>query len=190
MTTIEQIRQPVAEEFQLFQRAFEASLKTDNPLLGDVLSLVLARRGKQLRPLLVLLSAKLCHGITDKTIKTAVALELLHTATLIHDDVVDNSNMRRGLASVNAHWNNKIAVLAGDFMLSRVVELLAEIRNVKILGIVSSMGKALSEGELMQLHTKDNMWITEKEYFRIIEKKIIVDLPIWIITSCQCHDTQ
>ncbi len=171
MTSIDEIRRPVAEEFQLFQRAFEEVLKTDNALLSDVLSLILARRGKQLRPLLVLLSAKLCHGVTDKTIDTAVALELLHTATLIHDDVVDGSNMRRGLPSVNAHWNNKIAVLVGDYMLSKVVKLLAEVRNVKILSIVSEMGRALSDGELLQLHSRDDMWISEKDYFRIIEHK-------------------
>jgi len=171
MTTIEQIRQPVAEEFRLFERSFEQALQTDNTLLKEVLSVVLARRGKQLRPLLVLLSAKLCHGINEKTIQTAVALELLHTASLIHDDVVDGSDTRRGLPSVNARWNNKIAVLVGDYLLAKVINILSEIRNVKILNIVSDMGRALSEGELLQLHSKDDMWITEKDYFRIIEHK-------------------
>ena len=171
MTTIEQIRQPVAEEFRLFERSFEQALQTDNTLLKEVLSVVLARRGKQLRPLLVLLSAKLCHGINEKTIQTAVALELLHTASLIHDDVVDGSDTRRGLPSVNARWNNKIAVLVGDYLLAKVINILSEIRNVKILSIVSDMGRALSEGELLQLHSKDDMWITEKDYFRIIEHK-------------------
>lgn len=171
MTTIEQIRQPVAEEFRLFERSFEQALQTDNTLLKEVLSVVLARRGKQLRPLLVLLSAKLCHGINEKTIQTAVALELLHTASLIHDDVVDGSDTRRGLPSVNARWNNKIAVLVGDYLLAKVINILSEIRNVKILNIVSDMGRALSKGELLQLHSKDDMWITEKDYFRIIEHK-------------------
>lgn len=171
MTTIEEIRQPVEKEFCLFEQAFENTLKTDNPLLNEVISFVLARRGKQLRPLLLLLSAKLTHEINDKTIQTAVALELLHTASLVHDDVVDASNFRRGLPSINAHWNNKIAVLFGDYLLSKVVEILARLRNVKILGIVSDMGKSLSEGEILQLNSKDNAWITEKDYFLIISHK-------------------
>lgn len=171
MSILEQIRQPVTEEFHLFEKSFEQVLTTDNPLLKEVLSLVLARRGKQLRPLLVLLSAKLCHGINDKTIQTAVALELLHTASLIHDDVVDGSNTRRGLPSVNARWNNKIAVLVGDYLLSMTIKIIAGIRNVKILNIVSQMGQALSAGEILQLHSKDDMWISEKDYFRIIEHK-------------------
>ncbi len=169
MITLEQIRQPVAEEFQQFERSFEQALQTDNPLLKEVLSIVLARRGKQLRPLLVLLSAKLCHGINEKTIQTAVALEMLHTASLIHDDVVDGSDS--GLPSVNARWNNKIAVLTGDYLLAKVIDIIAGLRNVKILGIVSDMGEALSEGELLQLHSNDDMWITEKDYFGIIEHK-------------------
>ncbi len=143
----------------MFQQEFENALRTDNSLLSDVFSVVLARRGKQLRPLLVLLSAKLCHGINEKTIMSAVALEMLHTASLIHDDVVDGSDMRRGLPSVNARWNNKIAVLVGDFMLAKVIDILSKLRNVKILGIVSEMGKSLSDGELLQLHSKDGMWI-------------------------------
>lgn len=171
MIRLEDIRRPVADEFRQFEREFECALATDNPLLKEVLSVILARRGKQLRPLLVLLSAGLCHGINEKTIQTAVALELMHTASLIHDDVVDGSDTRRGLPSVNARWNNKIAVLAGDYLLSRVVAILAELRNVRILGIVSDMGKALSEGELLELHNREDMWITEKEYFRIIERK-------------------
>ncbi|MBR1808392.1 MAG: polyprenyl synthetase family protein [Paludibacteraceae bacterium] len=171
MTNIADIRRPIEEEFRLFEKEFERALLTKNPLLKEVLSLVLARRGKQLRPTLVLLSAKLCHGVNDKTIQAAVALELLHTASLMHDDVVDGSDLRRGLPSVNARWNNKIAVLTGDYMLSKVIEILATLRNVKILGIVSEMGKSLSEGELLQLHTKDDMWISERDYFNIIDKK-------------------
>ena len=171
MTNIADIRRPIEEEFRLFEKEFERALETKNPLLKEVLSLILARRGKQLRPTLVLLSAKLCHGINDKTIQSAVALELLHTASLMHDDVVDGSDLRRGLPSVNARWNNKIAVLTGDYMLSKVIEILAALRNVKILSIVSEMGKSLSEGELLQLHTQDDIWISERDYFSIIDKK-------------------
>ena len=115
--------------------------------------------------------AKSFGQVTAITQHAAVGLELLHTASLVHDDVVDGSDLRRGLPSVNARWNNKIAVLTGDYMLSKVIEILAALRNVKILSIVSEMGKSLSEGELLQLHTQDDMWISERDYFSIIDKK-------------------
>lgn len=166
----------MAEEFLRYEKAFEEALTTDNPILKDVLSLVLARRGKQLRPTLVLLCAKLAGQVNDKTIRTAVALELLHTASLIHDDVVDDSDTRRGLPSVKAQWTNNVAVLVGDYLLSKVIEIIASLRNVRILSIVSDMGKALSDGELLQLSANgltDNgvLRTTEKDYFRIIACK-------------------
>lgn len=170
MSIFEQIRQPIAQEFHLFEQTFEKVLKTDNPLLKEVLSVILARKGKQLRPTLVLLTAKLCRGINDKTIQTAVILELLHTASLIHDDVVDSSDTRRGLPSINAKWNNKVAVLSGDYLLSLAMQLAANLRNTKILNIVSQLGQTLSNGELFQLSIKEN-GPTEKEYFTIIENK-------------------
>lgn len=171
MMTIEDIKQPIRKEFDAFESRFEEVLQTDNVLLQNAISYILQKRGKQLRPMLVLLSAKLCNGITDKTIQIAVALELLHTASLIHDDVVDNSDMRRGIASVNARWNNKVAVLLGDFLLSKVIELIATLRNVKILNVVAGMGRSLSSGELLQLHTNQSMWISETQYFSVIRQK-------------------
>lgn len=146
-------------------------MQSENTLLNSVLSHVHSRTGKQLRPLLVLLAADLCRGVTDKTIQTAVAFELLHTATLIHDDVVDSSPTRRGTPSVQAKWTNKIAVLVGDYMLSRVIDLIANLRNAPILNILSRLSSSLCFGELMQLHHDESMWIDEEQYFRIIDNK-------------------
>lgn len=171
MEGIENILKPVAVDFQQFEREFKKALQTDNVLLREVLSWATSRRGKQLRPLLVLLSAQLAYGINDKTIQAAVALELLHTASLVHDDVVDNSPLRRGIDSVQAHWNNKVAVLAGDYLLSKAMAMMAGLRNVQMLNILAELGQTLTSGELMQLHQKDGMWITEDEYFRMIEQK-------------------
>ena len=171
MVTIDDIRQPVRESFEDYKKAFAQVMQSENPLLNEVLDYIRAKSGKQLRPLLVLLSAAVSRGVTDKTILSAVALELLHTASLVHDDVVDSSPMRRGAKAVHAKWNNKVAVLVGDFMLARVINTIAEIRNTPILNIVSHLGAALSSGELLQLHANSTMWITEEQYFRIIDQK-------------------
>lgn len=171
MDTLLEIRRPIEDSFQEFEKLFDESLKSDNPLLGNVLSYVAAKRGKQLRPILVLLSAQMCNKITDKTLCTAVALELLHTASLMHDDVVDASPTRRGAESVQAHWSNKVAILGGDYMLAKTIALIAEIRNGRILDIVSQLGRSLASGELLQLHANESMWISEEQYYRVIEQK-------------------
>jgi octaprenyl-diphosphate synthase len=161
----------IQNEFIQFETAFTEALGSKHPLLSEVLSYVHAQRGKQLRPTLVLLSAALCRGVTSKTIQTAVILELTHTASLVHDDVVDNSPTRRGCNSIHQQWNNKIAILTGDYMLAKVISLLTEIRNTNILSIISSMSRSLTEGELLQLHAGHSMWISEKQYNQIIEQK-------------------
>jgi len=161
----------IQNEFIQFETAFTEALGSKHPLLSEVLSYVHAQRGKQLRPTLVLLSAALCRGVTSKTIQTAVILELTHTASLVHDDVVDNSPTRRGCNSIHQQWNNKIAILTGDYMLAKVISLLNEIRNTNILSIISSMSRSLTEGELLQLHAGHSMWISEKQYNQIIEQK-------------------
>lgn len=176
MSSIEQILQPIQTEFQLFEQEFERTLQTDNPLLKEALSWVSARRGKQLRPMVVLLTAKLSGEINEKTITTAVALELLHTASLIHDDVVDASDLRRGMPTLHKQFNNKVAILVGDYLLSKVIEIVASLRNIRILSIVADMGKALASGELLQLGQKANPTrladiISEDDYFRIISQK-------------------
>lgn len=171
MTSPQDIRKVIQSEFRLYEEAFAQSLQTDNRFLAEVLDYIHSKRGKQLRPIMVLLSAALCRGVTDKTLQTAVALELMHTASLIHDDVVDNSPMRRGSESVHAQWTNKIAVLVGDYILTRVIHILAELRNTTILNIVSNMGAALTSGELLQLHSGQSMWISEEQYNKVIEQK-------------------
>ena len=171
MLTTNEIIRPIQNEFQQFEQTFESVFRNDLPMLDEVLHYIHTKRGKQLRPQLVLLSAALCRGITGKTIHTAVALELLHTASLVHDDVVDSSPMRRGAKAVQEVWGNKIAILVGDYMLSEVIAIINTIRNLKILHIVADMGASLSMGELLQLHSGNSMWITEKQYFEIIEHK-------------------
>lgn len=161
----------IQDEFSQYEDAFAQALSTSHPLLSQVLNYIHHQRGKQLRPILVLLSAAICRGITSKTIQTAVVLELTHTASLVHDDVVDNSPTRRGSNSVHQQWSNKVAILTGDYMLAKVISLLAELRNANLLHIISTMSKSLTEGELLQLHAGDTMWISEKQYYQIIEQK-------------------
>ena len=129
MDTLSNIRQPIAAQWTQYERMMETSLRADNKLQQEVLSYVGSRRGKQLRPLLTILAAQICNPVTDKTLRSAVALELLHTASLIHDDVVDSSDTRRGVAAVHTKWTNKVAVLIGDYMLAKVIGLVAEVRG-------------------------------------------------------------
>ena len=171
MASLTDIRRPIETEWKQYERLMEQSLRAENKLQQEVLRYVGSRRGKQLRPLLVLLSAQLCNPITDKTLRSAVALELLHTASLVHDDVVDSSDTRRGVEAVHTKWNNKVAVLIGDYMLAKVIGLVAEVRNIRILEIVSNLGKSLSSGEMVQLHVGQSMWIDEERYFQVIEQK-------------------
>lgn len=171
MMELSDIRRPVEKDFQRYDEAFQAGLRQENPLLHQVLTYILGRRGKQLRPLLVLLSAQVCHGVTDKTIPTAVALEMLHTASLLHDDVVDDSPTRRGAEAVQTRWTNKTAILTGDYLFARVMDIVSGLRHTAILNIFAQMSKTLSEGELLQLQEQKNMWISEETYFRIIRQK-------------------
>ena len=171
MATLSDIRQPIEAEWKHYERLMESSLRADNKLQQEVLHYVGSRRGKQLRPLLVMLAAQICNPVTDKTHRAAVALELLHTASLIHDDVVDSSDTRRGVAAVHTKWTNKVAVLIGDYMLAKVIGLTAEVRNIRILEIVANLGKSLSSGEMVQLHVGQSMWIDEERYFQVINQK-------------------
>ena len=164
MDVTSQIRQPIAEAFHEYESLYEQTMRSDNALLDQVLRYISAKRGKQLRPMLVLLSAKLCRSVSDKSIRTAVALEMLHNASLVHDDVVDASAMRHGVPSVHERWSNKVAILVGDWMLAKMIGMIGEVRNAQILAIVSEMARALSSGELIQLHAGNSMWISEEQY--------------------------
>ena len=171
MASLTEIRQPIENGWKQYERLMESSLRAENKLQQEVLRYVGSRRGKQLRPLLVLLAAQICNPMTDKTFRSAVALELLHTASLIHDDVVDSSDTRRGVAAVHTKWTNKVAVLIGDYMLAKVIGLTAEVRNIRILEIVANLGKSLSSGEMVQLHVGQSMWIDEAQYYQVIDQK-------------------
>ncbi len=170
---IREVRQLLEKEMRLPQEllSIQGIEKPDNSLLTEILTYLFTTEGKQLRMQLVLLAAAICHGVNEKTKGTALAIEMLHTATLVHDDVVDDSPIRRGQASIKARWSNKIAVLAGDYLLSRVIEIIGELRNVKIWQIIARLGRVLAQGELSQLHSNRSMWISEEEYYNVISQK-------------------
>ena len=171
MASISDIRQPIESEWKRYEKVLHETLRADDKVQQRVLDYILSQRGKQLRPLVVLLCAQICNPITDKSLRSAVALDLLHNASLVHDDVVDNSDMRRGQPAVHTQWTNKVAVLMGDYMLAKVIGLVAEVRNIRILEIVSSLGQSLSSGEVLQLHYGASMWIDEAQYMKIIDQK-------------------
>lgn len=171
MTNISDIRVPVEAEWKRYEKVLRDALQAEDKVQQKVLDYVLSQRGKQLRPLVVLLCAQICNPVTDKTHRSAVALELLHNASLVHDDVVDNSDVRRGKPAVHTQWTNKVAVLMGDYILAKVIGLVASVRNIRILEIVSDLGRNLSGGEMLQLHYGSSMWINEEQYLRIIDQK-------------------
>ena len=171
MSFIEIIKSPIKLEMQLFEKTFGEALSTDNPLLLSVNDYVLQKSGKQLRPMLVLLTAKLCGEVNQSTIFGALSLELLHTASLIHDDVVDDTLERRGKPSVNARWTNKIAILSGDYILSKSLGCATKTDNLPILKSIANIGMQLSDGELLQLVNAQFSETAEANYFTIIRKK-------------------
>jgi len=165
------IRKPVDREMAEFEKYFSQTMRSNIPLLRIVLNYILRRKGKQMRPLLVLLSSKLHGEIGEPTYVAATLIELLHTTSLVHDDVVDDANERRGAISINALWSSKIAVLVGDYMLARGLLISVEKGRYDMLEIVSEAVKAMSEGELLQLQKSRKLNITEEEYFAIIRGK-------------------
>ncbi len=171
MNKIDLIKQPVAKELEEFRGLFEDSLTSTDPLLGEVLSYVKKRSGKMMRPILVMLMAKLFGTLSDSTFHAALSLELLHTASLIHDDVVDESNERRGQSSVNAIYNNKVSVLVGDYMLATSLKHAAHTDKVELVELVACLGQELSEGEILQLGNTGKEDFAEDTYFDIIRKK-------------------
>lgn len=168
---LEDIKAPIAKEMQEFEPKFRASMKTRVLLLDKIMSYIVKRKGKQMRPMFVFLSAGTCGGITDSTFRGASLIELLHTATLVHDDVVDEANYRRGFFSVNALWKNKVAVLVGDFLLSRGLILSIENNDFQLLRIVTHAVKEMSEGELLQIEKSRRLDINEEVYYDIIRQK-------------------
>ncbi len=171
MVLLKEIKSPVSQELDKFNDYFKQSFRSDVYLLNLITNYVLRSKGKQMRPLLVLLSAKLTGGITQSTYDAATLIELMHTATLIHDDVVDDAPSRRGLLTLHKIWKNKIAVLIGDYLLSRGLLLAVKNKEYDLLEIVSGAVKEMSEGELLQIEKSKRLDISEEVYFKIIRKK-------------------
>jgi octaprenyl-diphosphate synthase len=169
--SLNQIKAPISSELDVFEKKFRESMKSRVALLDVIMNYIVKRKGKQMRPIFVLLSARLFGPITDRTYRGAALVELLHTATLVHDDVVDVSHTRRGFFSINALWKNKIAVLVGDYLLSKGLLLALKNGDYDLLTILSEAVEAMSEGELLQLEKARRLDITEEIYFDIIGKK-------------------
>ena len=165
------IEQPVAVEFKRFNDEFAASLRSETNRLQSAIDQILNASGKHVRPLLVLLTAKACGQVTDNTINSAVLLELLHTATLIHDDVIDETKQRRGVPSLNAIFDNRISVLVGDYVLSTALIRSIATQDLRIISIVSMLGRDLADGEIKQLETAEEVVLDEACYFQVIRKK-------------------
>jgi octaprenyl-diphosphate synthase len=169
--SLNDIKAPIELELVEFEKRFRTSMKSKVPLLDTIMTYIVKRKGKQMRPMFVLLSGRLFGPIGDKTYRGAALVELLHTATLVHDDVVDDANMRRGFFSINALWKNKVAVLVGDYLLSKGLLLALKNKDYESLTILSESVEQMSEGELLQMEKARKLDINEEVYFEIISKK-------------------
>ncbi len=177
--SLDQIKEPISKEMSEFELKFRESMRSKVSLLDKIMHYIVKRKGKQLRPMFVFFSSGLCGGINEATYRGASLIELLHTATLVHDDVVDDSNLRRGFFSVNAIWKNKIAVLVGDYLLSRGLLLAVRNKDFNLLEIVSEAVREMSEGELLQIEKARKLDIDESVYYEIIRQKTAT-----LIASC------
>lgn len=171
MMTIDEIRAPIASEMELFEESFRESMRSSTPLVDRIMHYIIKRKGKQMRPMFTLLSARMFGPVTESGFVAASLIELLHTATLVHDDVVDGSPLRRGFFSINALWKNKIAILVGDYLLSRGLLLAVDKGEFDLLRIVSNAVREMSEGELLQLEKTRGLNFSEDVYFDIIRMK-------------------
>ncbi len=169
--SLSEIKAPIQDSFLLFQRTYNDVLNSANPSLNILLEHTKLSQGKQMRPLLVLLTAGICGGITQSTIHSAVALELLHAASLVHDDVVDDSDERRGMPSLKAIFNNKVSILGGDYMLSTALQEAAKTENVGVFKTLATLGQQLSEGEIYQMENTKHKLFDENAYFNVIRHK-------------------
>lgn len=173
MKIVSQIKSPIEAEMELFEKKFSNSMSSQVSLLSRITHYVVNRKGKQMRPMFVFLIAKMCNdgAVNERTYRGASVIELIHTATLVHDDVVDDSNRRRGFFSINALWKNKIAVLVGDYLLSKGLLLSIDNDDFDLLKIISVAVREMSEGELLQIEKARRLDITEDVYFDIIRQK-------------------
>lgn len=168
---VEEIKRPINSEMKLFEEKFYESMKSNVSLLDKVTRFIVTTKGKQMRPMFVFLCAKLVGNVNEKTYRGASMIELIHTATLVHDDVVDESFKRRNFFSINALWKNKIAVLVGDYLLSKSVLLSTDNKDFDLLSVISRTIREMAEGELLQLEKARKLDITEDVYYEIIRKK-------------------
>ena len=182
MLSINEIKKPIAADIDAFEERFKSSMQSSVPLLDRITHYIVKRKGKQIRPMFVFFSASICGGINESTHRGAALVELLHTATLVHDDVVDNSYQRRGFFSINALWKNKIAVLVGDFLLSKGLLLSINNNDFNLLRIVSEAVKQMSEGELLQVEKVRRMDVEEPVYYEVIRQKT----ASLIASCCAC----
>ena len=173
MKIVEQIKQPILNEMEIFETRFKDAMVSKVPLLNRITHYIVRRKGKQMRPMFVFLVAKMVSDgkVIDRTYRGAAVIELIHTATLVHDDVVDDSNRRRGFFSINALWKNKIAVLVGDYLLSKGLLLSIDNDDFDLLKLISIAVREMSEGELLQIEKARRLDITEEVYFEIIRQK-------------------
>ena len=173
MKVVSQIKLPIEHEMELFEKKFSISMSSKVPLLNKITHYVVNRKGKQMRPMFVFLVAKMVNNgdVNERTFRGANVIELIHTATLVHDDVVDDSNKRRGFFSINALWKNKIAVLVGDFLLSKGMLMCIDNDDFDLLKIISRAVREMSEGELLQIEKARKLDITEDVYYEIIRQK-------------------
>ena len=171
MKDLSTIKKPIEQDIKAYQKVFRDTVRSKVPLLDIIMQYILKTKGKQIRPLIVLYSAKLVGSINPSTYRAATIVELMHTATLVHDDVVDDSNKRRGMFSVNALWRNKIAVLSGDYLLAKGLLLAVENQDYNLLEYVSKATRDMSEGELLQMEKARKLDVSEDIYFEVIRKK-------------------
>jgi octaprenyl-diphosphate synthase len=180
--SLDDIQQPIASELATFRSHFRKHLDTDVFLLNRIIRYLMRMKGKQMRPVLVLLSARISGGISDRTYVAATMIELLHTATLIHDDVVDNADQRRGFLSINKVWKNKASVLFGDFLLAKGLLVAVDSNEFQLLKVLSTAVKRMSEGELRQLKASKLQNMTEEKYYQIISEKT----GSLLVACCEC----
>jgi len=171
---LNQIKKNIASDWTNFQSCFQQATRSEVSLINQVNKHVLKHSGKQLRPLLVILSSRMCGKTNEHVYAAATSVEMLHTASLLHDDVVDNADQRRGEASVKANWHSKIAVLTGDYWLSKAAQLIVDCKKDKMLSLFTNCLMNLSEGELFQLQKTNSLDNTEEDYLKIIEKKTAI----------------
>ena len=179
MKIIDQLKRPIREEIELFEGKFSKAMSSKVALLNRITHYIVNRKGKQMRPMFVFLTAKLLGKTNERTYRAASVIELIHTATLVHDDVVDGSDKRRGFFSINALWKNKIAVLVGDYLLSKGLLLCIDNKDFDLLEIISVAVREMSEGELLQIEKARSLDINEKIYYEVIRKKTAT-----LIASC------